>query len=535
MTICFSNVTFTYTDASAPVLRDVDLTINEGEFTVVVGDTGYGKSTLLRLINGTVPHLSGGVLEGDVTVAGRSIRRAQPNAFASIVGVVPQDPLTSFVTDVVEDELAYSMECLGIDANTMRKRIEETVDVLNLQHLRGRSLRTLSGGQLQRVAIASVLVAHPAVLVLDEPTSALDPTAADDVLAALQRLVHDVGITVVLSEHRLERVLQYADRMIAIDADGRARIESPREIMANATSVPPIVELAQRLQWASIPLTVREARAAAADIRDRLSAATPPLRLVPTSPTPAIDVKRLTVRYGAFTALHDVSFSVDAGEICVLMGRNGAGKSTLLRALGGTIAPQSGCVRVADVDPTSLTPHEIPSRIGVVPQQPADLLLGLRVSQECRDADRDAGILPGTTRALLAILAPEIDDDAHPRDLSEGQRLCLALAIVLAPEPSVLLLDEPTRGLDYAGKSRLISILVRAAHRGAAVLIATHDVEFAAELAHTVLVIADGDVVVHDEASRVLTTSPLFSPQVSKVLAPQHWLTVEDVVDACQP
>jgi len=535
MAIRFNHVTFTYDEADTPTLHDVSLTIPEGEFTVVVGDTGRGKTTFLRLINGTVPHLTGGTLRGDVVVHGVSIREAQPNAFASIVGVVPQDPLSSFVTDVVEDELAYTMECLGIEPNTMRKRIEETIDVLSLQQIRGRALRTLSGGQLQRVAIASVLVAHPRVLVLDEPTSALDPTAADDVLAALQRLVHDVGITVVLSEHRLERVLQYADRMVAIDAAGHVRIESPRAIMASTTSVPPIVELAQRLEWPSVPLTVREARAAAAGLRERLATATPPLRLVPASPTISISVERATVRYGTFTALHDVSLSVRAGEVCALMGRNGAGKSTLLRLLSGAVTAQAGSVHVGGLDPARLRGSEIPRRIGVVPQQPADLLLGLRVSQECRDADRDSGLLPGTTRALLAMLAPDIDDHTHPRDLSEGQRLCLALAIVLAPEPAALLLDEPTRGLDYAGKARLIAILQRAAHTGAAIMVATHDVEFAADLAHTVLVIADGDVVVHDDAAGVLTTSPLFSPQVSKVLAPQHWMTVDDVVNACPP
>ena len=534
MAIRFENVTFQYEGSAEPVLRDVSIHLPEGQFTVVVGDTGRGKTTLLRLINGTVPHLTGGSLAGDVIVAGTSIRASQPNAFASIVGVVPQDPLTSFVTDVVEDELAYTMECLGIDAPTMRKRIEETVDVLNLQAIRGRALRTLSGGQLQRVAIASVLVAHPQVLVLDEPTSALDPSAADDVLAALQRLVHDVGISVVLSEHRLERVLQYTDRMLAIDANGHVQLESPRTIMASATSVPPIVELAQRLDWATIPLTVREARASAAEIRAQLEQATPPLRLVPSSPNRTLEVERATVRYGTFTALHDVSCAVRAGEICALMGRNGAGKSTLLRALSGAVSLNAGTARVSGDDPSSLRGQALPRRIGVVPQQPSDLLLGMRVSQECRDADRDSGLLPGTTRALLAVLAPDIDDDTHPRDLSEGQRLCLALAIVLAPNPEALLLDEPTRGLDYAGKARLIAILQRAAHAGAAILVATHDVEFAAELAHTVLVIADGDVVAHDDASRVLTTSPLFSPQVSKVLAPQHWMTVDDVVNACR-
>lgn len=535
MAIHFEHVTFSYAETIEPALSDVTLTIPEGEFTVVVGETGYGKTTFLRLINGTVPHLTGGSLSGDVRVHGVSIREAQPNAFAALVGVVPQDPLQSFVTDVVEDELAYTMECLGVDPQTMRKRIEETIDVLSLQSLRGRSLRTLSGGQLQRVAIASVLVAHPKVLVLDEPTSALDPTAADDVLAALQRLVHDVGITVVLSEHRLERVLQYADRMIAIDAAGHARIESPREIMATSTSVPPIVELAQRLGWTAMPLTVREARLAAGDLRAKLEVAAPPLRLVPASPSITIAVDRATVRYGSFTALHEVSMEIRAGEVCALMGRNGAGKSTLLRLLSGALSPTAGSVRVGAGSPATLRGAKLPKSIGVVPQQPGDLLLGLRVSQECRDADRDAGLPLGSTRALLAMLAPDVEDDLHPRDLSEGQRLCLALAIVLTPEPAALLLDEPTRGLDYAGKARLIAILQRAAHAGAAIVVATHDVEFAAELAHTVLVIADGDVVVHDDAVRVLTTSPLFAPQVSKVLAPQHWMTVDDVVNACRP
>ncbi len=534
MTINFKQVTFAYEDASRPILQDASFTIEEGEFTVVVGDTGAGKTTLLRLINGAVPHLTGGTLQGDVSVFDTSIRTHNPNAFATLVGVVPQDPLSSFVSDVVEDELAYTMECLGVEPATMRKRIEEIVDMLGLQAIRHRSIRTLSGGQLQRVAIASVLVAHPRVLVLDEPTSALDPTAADDVLTTLHRLVHDVGITVVMSEHRLERVIQYADRMLAISASGQVTIESPRDALAKATSVPPIVALAQQFGWSPVPLTIREARLASRDLRMRLEGVTPPLRLLPSTLTRAASLREVTVRYGTHVALSSVSLAVHPGEICALMGRNGAGKSTLLRALSGALRPSSGDVMVNDVAPSALIGKELPQTIGVVPQQPADLLLGLRVSQECRDADRDSDLALGTTRALLALLAPEVDDDAHPRDLSEGQRLCLALAIVLAPKPSLLLLDEPTRGLDYSGKARLAGILRAAALAGTATLIATHDVEFAAEIAHTVIVLADGEVVTHGDAATVLTTSPLFSPQVAKVLAPGGWLTVEDVRAATQ-
>lgn len=532
MAVEFDHVTFTYADQPEPVLRDVSFHVAEGEFVVVVGDTGVGKSTLLQLVNGTVPNFTGGHLVGDVRVSGRSIRTHQPSALADVVGVVPQDPLASFVTDVVEDELAYTMECLGLDAQTMRKRIEETIDILGLDAVRHRSIRTLSGGQQQRVAIASVLVAHPQILVLDEPTSALDPTAADDVLSALQRLVHDVGLTVMISEHRLERVLQFADRLIAVHADGSVSIGEPREVLAATASVPPIVAMARTFGWTPMPLTVREARTFAGPVRAAVQDMTPPLRLIPGDARPVATLDRVTVRYGRHTALAEVSLALHAGEICALMGRNGAGKSTLLRVLAGDLEPIAGTARVQDADPRAITATALPRRIGVVPQQAGDLLMAQRVSQECRDADRDSGLAAGTTRALLALIAPDIVDDAHPRDLSEGQRLSLALAIVLAPQPELLLLDEPTRGLDYSGKRRLTEILRTAAVAGTAILVATHDVELAAEIADTVLVLADGDVVAHDRAATILTTSPLFAPQVAKVLAPSSWLRVEDVVDA---
>ena len=532
MAIEFRSVGFTYAEQNTPVLHNVSFDVDEGEFVVVVGDTGVGKSTLLQLINGTVPHFTGGTLSGDVIVSGRSIRDHVPNRLADVVGIVPQDPLASFVTDIVEDELAYTMECLGLDAQTMRKRIEETIDILGLQSIRHRSIRTLSGGQQQRVAIAAVLVAHPRILVLDEPTSALDPNAADDVLSALQRLVHDVGITVVISEHRLERVLQFADRLIAIDSDGSVRVGEPRALLSETASVPPIITMARTFGWTPLPLTVREARVAASELRAAMSTHTPPLRLIPGDASPVLTATRVNVRFGLHTALLNVDVNLRAGEICALMGRNGAGKSTLLRVLAGDLEPTSGSVRVQGENPRLLRGSDLPHRIGVVPQQAGDLLLTQRVAQECREADRDSQLAPGTTRALLAILAPEIDDDAHPRDLSEGQRLCLALAIVLAPQPDVLLLDEPTRGLDYSGKHRLGDILTAAAAAGTAIMIATHDVELAAELAHTVLVLAEGDVVAHDSATTVLTTSPLFAPQIAKVLAPAPWLRIEDVFRA---
>jgi energy-coupling factor transport system ATP-binding protein len=218
-----------------------------------------------------------------------------------------------------------------------------------------------------------------------------------------------------------------------------------------------------------------------------------------------------------------------SGEVVALMGRNGAGKSTLLNALVGLLRPLGGDVRVAGVDPTTLSGPGLVRTVGLVPQEPSDLLSATTVADECREADRDAGAEPGTTAALLATLAPEVHEASHPRDLSEGQRLCLVLAVVLAGAPPLLLLDEPTRGLDYATKARLVSVLRRLAASGHAVVLATHDVELAAEVAGRVVVVADGEVVADGAAADVVTASPMFAPQVAKILAPDPWLTVGQV------
>ncbi|NUR08320.1 MAG: ABC transporter ATP-binding protein, partial [Nocardioidaceae bacterium] len=234
----------TFADAAEPVLSSVDLLVPEGELALVVGRTGSGKSTLLRSLNGLVPHFSGGTLHGRVVVDGRDTRAHPPRDLADVVGFVGQDPLAGFVTDTVEDELAYGMESLGLPTDVMRKRVEETLDLLGLAEVRNRPVSDLSGGQQQRVAIGSVLTTHPRILVLDEPTSALDPLAAEEVLATLQRLVHDLGLTVMLAEHRLERVVQYADRVVLVPGEGGPVLSGPpADVLRDAPVAPPVVEL----------------------------------------------------------------------------------------------------------------------------------------------------------------------------------------------------------------------------------------------------------------------------------------------------
>ncbi|MFB6813381.1 ABC transporter ATP-binding protein, partial [Streptomyces sp. NPDC056347] len=275
--IRFEQVSVRYEEEERPTLSGVDLTVPEGELVLLVGPSGVGKSTLLGTVSGLVPHFTGGTLGGRVTVDGRDTRTHRPRELADLVGTVGQDPLSHFVTDTVEDELAYGMESLGLAPDVMRRRVEETLDLLGLAELRDRPIATLSGGQQQRVAIGSVLTPHPKVLVLDEPTSALDPAAAEEVLAVLQRLVHDLGTTVLMAEHRLERVVQYADQVVLLPSRGAAPVMgAPADVMAVSPVHPPVVALGRLAGWEPLPLTVRDARRRAGGLRERLAGAEPP-------------------------------------------------------------------------------------------------------------------------------------------------------------------------------------------------------------------------------------------------------------------
>ncbi|MCW2754731.1 MAG: energy-coupling factor transporter ATP-binding protein [Marmoricola sp.] len=536
-----AGVSVTYAGATSPVLKDVDLTIEEGELVLVVGRTGSGKSTLLGALNGLVPHFTGGELSGSVRVHGRNTRDHRPRDLADLVGVVGQDPLAGFVTDTVEEELAYGMEQLGLAPAVMRKRVEETLDLLGIADLRNAPLTELSGGQQQRVAIGAVLAAHPRVLVLDEPTSALDPTGAEEVLAAITRLVHDVAITVVIAEHRVERVLAYADRLVHV-VDGRVESGLPAEVMVSSTIAPPVVELARWAGWSPLPMSVRDGWRAAAPLRAQLveEAAQQPSRHPgdgfetgraglpqPAADAAALTARKLSVRHGDLVAVREVGLAVRAGEITALMGRNGSGKSSLLWALQGSGTRATGTVEIGGADPRDLAPGLRRTRIGLVPQTPSDLLYLPTVAGECAQADRESGLGPGSCRQLLDRIVPGVADDLHPRDLSEGQRLGLVLAIQLTADPQVLLLDEPTRGLDYQAKSALSAVLHALADRGRAILLSTHDVEFVAEASDRVLVMADGEFVADGPTAEVLTASPAFAPQVAKVLG-HGLLTVAD-------
>ena len=463
MTIAFRDVTFTYPQSPAPALRGVDLEVETGEVLLVAGNAGSGKSTLLRAINGLVPHATGGTFAGDVATFGRSIRTHRPRDLADVVGFVHQDPEAQFVVDRVEADVAFVLENLGADPVAMRRRVEEVLDALGVAHLRHRSPATLSGGERQRCAIAGALAAAPAALVLDEPTSQLDPQGADDVLSALLRLNADLGTTIVLAEHRLERAGPLADRAAIVDAGAVASVGEPGAVLATYEGAPQVTRLGALLGWDPLPLTVRDAR--------RQARRHPPAGLVPPPDDPPqapgvmlLGANHVRLSRDGVGVLHDAALVAHQGEVVTLMGRNGAGKTSLLRVLAGLAEPDAGeIVRKGTV--------------AYVPQDPNALLFATSVRGELEHTLRLLGRDdPAAVDRLLDAFGLTPLADRHPRSLSGGERQRVAIAAVAVGGADVLLLDEPTRGMDAASMAALEQALRTHTAGGGAAVVATHDV-----------------------------------------------------------
>jgi len=334
---------------------------------------------------------------------------------------------------------------------------------------------------------------------------------------------------VVIAEHRLERVIGFADRIIHIAGDGQAEIDLPENILRKSEIAPPIVHLSRALELNQVGLSVRDVRRMTEEVRNQGHDKSQSPREVTPS---AISLSDVGISYGSHIALKEVSTTIYEGEIIALMGRNGAGKSSLLQSIVGVKNLDHGRISIFNLDPTDLKGKERRTTVGYIPQEPSDLLYSQSVGQECSQADKDNEVSSGTTLQLLQNLVPTISEKTHPRDLSEGQRLALALSVVLSAQPRALILDEPTRGLDYQSKSLLIQILKEfAAKPGKTVIIATHDVELVAELADRTIFLSEGEIVADGPTLDILLSSPAFAPQVAKVMAPRKWLTVQDVIN----
>jgi len=522
-TIATQDLTYQFPHAASTAIRDISWQAEAGSLTLVVGDSGAGKSTLLRCLNGLIPHFHGGHIAGHVSVLGHDTRDVAPRDLAHAVGLVFQDPEAQIIADRVEDEIVFGMENLGMDRRTMRVRLEETLDLLGIHHLRDRETATLSGGERQRVAIAAAIATRPDLLVLDEPTSQLDPLAAHDVLAAIRRLNDDLGMTVVLAEHRLDRVLAFAER-IALLRDGRM-IEGPTQEMLNhLDDVPPLVELARSFGWQPIPLTVREARRHI----DRLAPHPSPQDHSRTLGDELVRLEDVSHRYDGQEALRRVSLSGRAGEVIALIGRNGSGKTTLLKHINGLLRPSGGRVIVHGKDTSGRPVYELARSAGYVPQNPSAILHQETLADELRFTLR-AQERNSAIDSLLATLGIQQQRERHPLDLSGGERQRAALAAIAIAQPPILLLDEPTRGLPGRDKATLAQFVRQYADAGRLVIVATHDVEFVANAADRVIVLADGEIIANGPPRQTLAGSLTFGTQMNRLFGGEV-LTVADVV-----
>jgi energy-coupling factor transport system ATP-binding protein len=522
------SLTYRYPGRKRPALTALELELQEGELILLAGASGSGKSTLLRAASGLVPHFFGGELAGRVLVGGLDTREHGPAELAAVASCVFQDPESQVVMNSVAAELAFPLETRGASSAMVARAVEETALAIGIGDLLERPLRTLSGGELQRVALGAALVTQPRLLLLDEPTSQLDPVAGDELISQLRRLNEEWGTSVLLAEQRVERCLAAVDRVVALEQGRIAWDGSPRGFVAWAHErarelAPPVAEMFAAAGIRPLPAGVKEARARLTALGHAIDG--PAVDEGPTEPRerrrgrrrrkrdalpPALALERVWVEFDDGTgaghaALRGVDLRVEPGETVALLGRNGAGKSTLLRTAAGLLEPARGRI-------------EAPGEVALVVQNPADYLLHERVRDELPDAVADA---------VLAELGLGALAEQDPRDLSGGERQRLAIGIVLAGRgigggaaPAVIALDEPTRGLDRRQKQLLGDMLKRLAAAGAAVVVATHDVEFAATLANRCLLLGRGRLIADGATREMLSGGRYFATEVARVLGP---------------
>ncbi|PWK13781.1 ABC transporter ATP-binding protein [Tumebacillus permanentifrigoris] len=552
--LLLTNFTYYYPDAERPALDQINWSVRQGEFVVLAGKSGCGKSTLLRALNGLVPEFYGGRVGGVVQYRGRSLAEYDNRRIASHVGMVFQDPERQLVMTEVERELAFGLENAHVSTSEMRRRVAEVLNFFDLAPLRHKRTADLSGGEKQKVAIAAVMALQPDVLLLDEPTSQLDPGAAQEILDLIKRLNEELGLTVVLVEQRLDRVVHLADRIVALDG-GRIEYDGSPQGFAHFAAeqrpelLVPVTKLFVQAGRSERPLTVKAARqlvreqieasgCAVADLAPRQEEA--PRRAMssklaqvmkkmfgagPLDPQDVL-LEARDVRFGyphGVEVLKGLRVQIGRGQFTSLLGANGAGKSTLFRQFAALAKPQEGKVLFAGRDTKSLEPADLAGKLGYLSQNPGDYLFHDTLRAECEFSRTLVGLSVGDAEAER-VLANVLDSlgllsllDRNPRDLSGGERQRAALATVLVQQPQALLLDEPTRGLDAGQKESLGEWLTAYVRAGGSVVLITHDIEFAAEYAERILLLDDGQVVAEGSPQDMLTRGLFYSPQTSRV------------------
>lgn len=512
------NLTYYYPHQKKAALKNIQLVLQEGEFILLLGKSGSGKSTLGRVFNRIVPEFYGGKIAGTIESS-------------ASVGMVFQDPEKQLVMDQVEREIAFGLENIGEEYATMRKKVLETLSFLNMWDIRDKKNYELSGGQKQKVAIGATLSMGHRFLVLDEPTSQLDPTTAEEVLQVIKRLNEELGYTIILIEQRIDRCFHLVDRVLFME-DGELVFDGdPNEFchwdaMQHKKFLPSIANFFVKLGIQEIPLTIKNGRREL----NRLLGQENPVIQTPVNKYPnakeIISLEKLSYQYeNGKEALKEIDLKVSEGEVLAIMGENGSGKTTLLKNICRLVEPTRGKITIRGT-------------LGYLSQNPNDYLFNDTVYEELKFTLDNKNIRDdGRIDRVLKALDIEGYREKNPRDLSGGEKQRVALASVLVMESEIILLDEPTRGLDRELKDQMGNILTELKRQGKTVLIVTHDVEFVSKFCDRVCLMFDGTIAQVGGKYEVLTSGVYYTTQMNKLFKGRYdqVLTQEDALLAMQP
>ncbi len=515
------DVTFAYPD-QPPVFEGLSAQIDPGEFILVTGSSGAGKSTFLRLLNGLVPNFSGGIFSGRVEVAGFDTLNTPTRELARSVSFVFQDPESQFIMSDVASELAFALENQKMEPDLIRLRIIEAAKTVGINDLMDRAVRTLSAGQMQRVALAQALATRPLAIVLDEPTSQLDPQAAEKLFDSLES-INDAGCAIIVSEHRLERVLSRADRVFDMDLMSWG---TPKEMAKRLKHPPQYTQFGRMVGMDPLPLTVDEARKSFSGIE-----------LMPCQATSQPKKNETIIRFegvskclGSSKALDKIDLCIRRQEFISIVGGNGAGKTTLVSHFNGINVPDEGEVISFGVNTASCVPEDLAPMIGYVSQDPSSYLFHDTLRQELEFTLKCQGV-QGDIDGTLECLGLSDLSGRYPRDLSGGERQLAAIASVLVADPDILVLDEPTRGVDPQAKLRLIGILKRLRNEGKTIVVVTHDIDMMAYAADRVIVMDSGKITADGAAKNILSSGPGPICSMAQVFSGQQVLSASQAYE----
>ena len=529
------NLNFSFPGAAQPVLHDVSFRMEAGDFLALIGATGSGKSTLMRLLKRELAPI--GDLQGQVYYNGVPQQELTERVSACEIGYVMQRPEQQIVTDKVWHELAFGLENLGLPQSVIRRRVAEMASYFGISDWFERDVSELSGGQKQLLNLAAVMVMQPKILLLDEPTSQLDPIAAADFLNTVSKLNREMGVGVILIEHRLETVLPMADRVLVLE-DGTLQMNLPPAQACERLRTHPVLLDAMpgavRLFHAvngdgDCPITVREGRRY---LRDHFRN---DVRSLPEAPDSRSDetvlaFKNVYFRYGREypDVLKGLNLQVRRGEILCFLGANGSGKSTLLKLASGLCRPYSGSIRIFGKKIQQYRSQSLyRDCVSLLPQDPQTVFLKISVRDELREVNADLAALPYSLDHLM---------DRHPYDLSGGEQQLVALAKVLASKPKILLLDEPTKGVDSHAQKAVLEALRQLKAQGVTMLLVTHDVEFAARCADRCALFFRGEIVSEDVPARFFDENNFYTTSANRIC--RGWYegvaTVEDAAELCR-